>query len=278
MKELNSFDVSKLVKEVEFLVDGKIDKVYQIDKKDIYLQIYVKGKQRQLLRIVAGKYFYLTKTKPDFPENLQRFCSFLRKYIANSRIKSFGQVDHERIIKFNFETKTGNYDLFVELFGKGIFAFVKNDKIISVSEEQIWADRTLKPGEKYVYPKKLDSKNIFDKYKKKGSNITMKLLDEELSVEVIKSQKKVSAKEKEIKKLNNIVQSQTQQLEIVLKKADENKAKGNIIYNNYQEIEKIIIKIKSLKGESWVEIKKQLKSNKLFKDIKEKEGKLILEI
>jgi len=272
MKELNSFDISKLTKEAKFLVGGKVDKIYQSDKKDLYLQIYVKGKSKQLLRIVAGKYFYLTETKPEFPENMLRFCSFLRKYLSNSRIKDFSQVENERIIKITFETKTEDYELYIELFGKGIFALVK-DKIVSVSEDQIWADRLLKKGEEYVYPKKEDSKLIFEKFKKKGSDVSMAKLDKELSVEVIKSHKKVSAKEKEIKKLETIVQKQTQQMDKVLKKADENRKKGDVIYEKYQEIDNLL---KKIKGKSAVEIKKELKNNKLFKDFTE--GKLILEI
>lgn len=272
MKELNSFDVSKLVKEAKFLVDGKIDKIYQSDKKDLYLQIYVKGSKKQLLRIVAGKYFYLTQTKPEFTENMLRFCSFLRKYLSNSRIKSLEQVDFERIIKITFDTKNGEYELYVELFGKGIFALVK-DKILSVSEDQVWADRTLKRGEKYVYPKKSDTKSLFEKFKKKGSDMSMDKLDKELSPLVIKSQKKVSAKEKEIKKLQNIIEKQSQQLGKVLKKSDENKRKGELIYEKYQEIDNLL---KKIKGKSASEIKKELKNNKIFKDIKE--GKLILEI
>ncbi len=267
--ELSSFDVYNLVKESQFLVGAKVDNIYQLDTKDLYLQIYVKEKPKQLLRILAGKCFYLTSTRPEFPENMMRFCSYLRKYMLNARIKSLEQVDYERIIRIVLETKDSQYELYAELFGKGNIVVVKDGKIISVAEEQIWADRVLKNGEQYTYPQRENSKEVFEKFKQKGSTITMAVLDKEFAAELVSTRKASSAKDKEMKKIQNIIEKQTEQLEKVLRTAEENKHKGELIYVHYPELKKLLDAVQQMKGKPWDEIKKKMKGNKLFKDIKE---------
>lgn len=328
MAELSAFDVHKLVNDLQFLVGGKIDNIYQLEQKDIYLQIYVKDKPKQLLRLLAGKCFYLATSKPEFPENPMRFCTYLRKYLANARIISIEQLGFERIIKITLETKDTTYELFTELFGKGNFILVKNNMIVSVAEEQVWADRTLKSGESYVYPKKeynflelneqmlpkflratkqetivkalaadfglgskyaelaltsaaidknaapakTDAKKLFSALKKlrqEGSSITMDVLEKENASQLPKT-KEVSAKAKEIKKIQNILESQAEQLKKVLKEVDENRRKGELIYEQYQEIKDVLQKINTMKGKSEEEIKNSLKSSKIFKNFKER--------
>ena len=267
MKELTAYDIYKLTNEVEFLVGGKVDNIYQTEQKDLYLQIYIKDKPKQLLRILAGKCFYLTKTRPEFPENMQRFCSYLRKYLTNSRIKSIEQVEYERIIKIVLETKDSTYELYAELFGKGNIILVKDNKIISVAEEQIWADRKLKSGEMYIYPKREDTKLMFEKQKEKGSNITMNMLDEEFS-KIIKTMKN-SVKNKEIERIKTIINKQTENLNKALRESEVNKKKGELIYEHYQELKEITTLINSTKNPD--EVTDKLKKYKLFKNLKNKQ-------
>lgn len=261
MKELTAFDVYKLISESHFLISGKVDNIYQTEQKDLYLQIYIKDKPKQLLRIIAGKCFYLTKTRPEFPGNLQRFCAYLRKFLINSRIKSIEQVDYERIIKLVLETKDSNYELFAELFGKGNIILTKDNKIITVAEEQIWADRALKSGEVYTYPKKTDTKTIFEKQKEKGFSVSMEDLDEEFS-KLIKT-KKNSVKDKEIERIKTIIQKQTENLNRALRETEENKRKGELIYENYQELKEITDSIGNNEDTK--------KKYKIVKDIKNKQ-------
>jgi predicted ribosome quality control (RQC) complex YloA/Tae2 family protein len=277
MKELNAYDVSLLVKEAQFLVGGKIDNIYQTDTKDLYLQVYVSGKPKQLLRILGGKCFYLISARPEFPDNQHRLCSFMRKYIVNSRIKSFNQVDNERILQIVVDAKETQYDIFVELFGKGNILISKNKKLIAVAEEQTWADRVIKPGEIYVYPLRPDSKEMFEKQKQKGSDISMQVLDKELGQEILVQKKQNSAKSKEIKKIMNVIEKQSEGLTKAEKDSESNKKKGELIYENYSELKELITKLNSLKGKSIEEIKKSLKSYKLFKDI-DKEGNLVVDL
>lgn len=233
MQELTSFDIFNLVKESQILTGGKINNIYQISNKDLYLQVYA-NQAKQLLRIISGKAFFITKHRPEFPENLQRFCSYLRKYLINSRIKSIEQIDYERIIKIIFEVKGEDFEMIAELFGKGNILFVKNNIILSAIEEQIWADRKLKQGETYSYPKREQSKEMFNRQKKKGSAVTMELLDEEFSK--ITSIKSKTAKEKEIQRIKTIIEKQTEQIEKAVKEAELNNKKGGYIYEHYAEL------------------------------------------
>ncbi len=261
-KYLTINDINKLVKESEFIVTGKIDNIYQTETKDLFLQIYVSGKPKQLLRIVAGKCFYLVSKRPPFDENMHRFCSYLRKYILNSRIISFEQVDYERIIKFTLETKESKYELYAELFGKGNTVLVKEGKIVSVAEEQVWADRILKSGEVYSYPQREDQKEMFEKQKIKGSTVSMAELEKEFSS--IGETKKQQVKNKEITKIENTLEIQEKHLKKILEEAESNKKKGELIYEKYQELNELFEKAKSLKGKSEEEITKDLKNYKLL--------------
>ncbi len=233
MQELTAFDVSNLVKESQVLINGKINNVYQPDNKNIYLQIYA-NQSKHFLRIISGKAFFMTKHRPDFPENLQRFCSYLRKYLLNARIKQIKQIDYERILKIELETKNGTLELIAELFGKGNILLANNGKILSVIEEQLWADRKLKAGENYSYPERIDSKEMFEKQKQKGSKASMNQLDEEFSR--IMQSKSATAKEKEIQRIKVIIEKQAEQMEKAAREAEINKRKGELIYGHYAEI------------------------------------------
>lgn len=267
MKELTAFDISNLVKESAFLVGGKVDNIYQTEQKDLYLQIYVRDKPKQLLRILAGKCFYLVSKRPEFPENPQRLCTFLRKYIGDSKIVSFEQVGYERIIKIVLDSKGTIYEIFAEFFGKGNIIIVKSGKILAVSEEQVWADRVLKSGESYSYPQKQDTKDIFEKQKQKGTTITMKELEEEFS----KGQAavKTNVKNKEIGKIEVTISKQQKHLLEIEKESDLNRKKGDLIYENYEELNKLIEELKQLKGKSEEELKSKLKKYKMFKGMKD---------
>lgn len=252
MKELTAFDVYNLVKEAQILAASKLENIYQTGDKTLYLQFYVSNKPKQLLRIIAGKAFFLTKNRPEFPENIMRFCSYLRKYLAKARIKEIKQIDYERIIKFVFTAKNEDYELFVELFGKGNFILVKNSKIICVAEEQIWHDREIKSGIPYSYPKINDSKEIFQMQKQKGLFVSMEKLDEDFSKET--KSEKTTAKDKEIKKIKTIIEKQTEQLGKILKEAEEHRKKGELIYENYQKLQEIIKKDSSKKSKLVVDL------------------------
>mgnify|MGYP001155948839 CR=1 FL=1 len=152
--QISSTELKYLADEFQLIVESKIDQIYQLDKKDIIIQLHKTGIGKLRLRINSPSFIYLSENKPEVipPKG---FCMTLRKHLSSARIRSISQIGFERIIDILFETKDNQFHLFIELFGKGNIIFTDSDKrIILPAEHQRWADRHIKPGEIYVYPER----------------------------------------------------------------------------------------------------------------------------
>ncbi len=150
---LASLEMHFLIKELQFLADSKIDKIYNPSKKEILLQLYISGIGKKILRIKSPEFFYLTDRKEE-AEKPTGFCMFLRKILNSARIRAISQLEFERILRIDFETKQGKYSLIAEMFSKGNIILLKENKILIAAENQEWSDRAVKPKEEYKYPKK----------------------------------------------------------------------------------------------------------------------------
>ena len=149
---LTSLEIHYLVNELQFLIDSKVDNIYNPAKEELILQLHVPNKGKQLLRIISGKLLYLTSIKKDAGEPTQ-FCMFLRKHLDNARLRAIKQLESERIVEFIFE-KDEERKLIVELFGKGnIILCDKEDIILSALVYHRWKDREIRAKLKYSYPK-----------------------------------------------------------------------------------------------------------------------------
>ncbi len=158
-QELASLELSYLVGELQHLVGGKIDKIYQPSKEELLLQFYVQNKGKLLLRILSGKFIYLTTFKTESPQKPFGYCVYLRKYLNNARLLTIAQVGFERVVKLVLEAKkdgkTVVYHLYAELFGKGnVILCDQKDIILSPLETQTWKDRVVRAKEAYQLPKR----------------------------------------------------------------------------------------------------------------------------
>jgi predicted ribosome quality control (RQC) complex YloA/Tae2 family protein len=154
-KSLTSLEIHAIVKELQSLVNGKLDKISQPQKKQLLLHIHVTNRGRHTLLLAVPNFMYITSHRFESPEKPYGFCMLLRKYISNARLRRIEQLGVERIVEFLFETKDAKYRIIVELFSKGNIILCKEDyTIISPLETQTWRDRTIKPGIKYKAPKK----------------------------------------------------------------------------------------------------------------------------
>lgn len=153
-KELAALELNSIVEELQFLKDGKIDQIFQPEKKKFYFQFYIPNKGKVILRITP-KLIYLTSSRGESSEKPQGYCTYLRKYLSNARVREIKQRGFERIIEFLLEKKEGKYRLMIELFDKGnIILCDENYIVLSPLENQFWKDRTVKAKEKYLWPKK----------------------------------------------------------------------------------------------------------------------------
>lgn len=174
--QLASLEVHYLIKELKILVNGRIDKIFQIGKKEFYIQFHVSNMGKKLLRI-TDRLIYFTDKKPAMEEP-PGFCMFLRKNLNNSRLREINQKEPERIIEFLFESKKGARKLVVELFGGGnLLILDENNIILSAAHYEKYRERHILAKTKYAHPKmqynlfdmKLkDLKDLFKKSKKEN--------------------------------------------------------------------------------------------------------------
>ncbi|MBR9690329.1 hypothetical protein GOV08_01455 [Candidatus Woesearchaeota archaeon] len=187
MKTITSaLELYFLIKEMQFLVGGKVDKVYN-DKKKLLLQLHVTSKGKNLLYVSAPDYFYLTSKKPEFPSLPGGFTAFLRKYLNNTRVKRISQIGFERIVEIEFESKENSYIMILELFAKGNIILCKSDyTIMSAIETKNWSVRTIRGGIKYEFPQKkrnilkMSQKELKDAINNSGKDSVVKALAIEL--------------------------------------------------------------------------------------------------
>ena len=81
-KEISSIELRQIVNEMQFLSDSRTDKISQAES-GFYLTFYARAKGNFTLRILPGKYLYLTKNRPESPEP-SGFCLSLRKNLINT--------------------------------------------------------------------------------------------------------------------------------------------------------------------------------------------------
>ena len=154
--ELTSLDLSILIDEFKELEDGHVQKVYQRGQ-EFTIEVYVAGEGKRRL-ILGPDRAFLSKYKRDNPTRPPGFCMELRKHLG--KIDSINQRGFDRIL----EIESGEHTLVCELFGKGNFILLHEDKIIGALRQEEWADRTIHTGEEYVYPEPTTDPRDSDDY------------------------------------------------------------------------------------------------------------------
>jgi predicted ribosome quality control (RQC) complex YloA/Tae2 family protein len=167
-KELASLEILRIVTELkERITNAKFNKIY-IDferlhntRREVFFEFHVPNKGRQMLHIILPNFIFMTDTKPEMPTTPGGFCTYLRKYLTSARILEIEQCGVERIIKISIDARTREtepkpvvYHMYIELFSKGnIILTNAEDIILSPLEIQKWSERTVRPKEKYMYPR-----------------------------------------------------------------------------------------------------------------------------
>ena len=153
-----------ITSELQQLIGGRIDKIYEPNKNDIILGFYLNGVNYALNICTNAQNYRLhltTHTKPN-PKNALNFCMLLRKYLIGLRIKNIISVNLERVITIEFEGFDDIDDiitkkLIIELMGRhcNVILVDENNMIID-SLRHISSDneltREIIPHVKYVYP------------------------------------------------------------------------------------------------------------------------------
>jgi predicted ribosome quality control (RQC) complex YloA/Tae2 family protein len=184
--ELSSLDLHYLVEELQALKGARVDKIYSPQRKELLFQLFMTGPGKRMLRINAPAYIYLSDFKEDQPERPSGFCTLLRKYLDNTRLREINQLGFERIIELVFEGKEESYRLFAELFSKGNIVLCKEDyTIIMPAEYQEWKGRSIRPKLRYLFPKKsLDFLTLTEKELKEAAESSGKSIVKLLATDI----------------------------------------------------------------------------------------------
>lgn len=160
----DGFVLNAVVSELNCLVGGKIQKVYEPNSNEILLSIYANGLQYALAMNVSSNFYsiYLTTTKKENPLVAPNFCMLLRKYLINFKIAKITTMGLERIVIIELTGNDENHTpvtrkLIVELMGKhsNILLLSEENKIIDSLKHfsiQTGANRDISPRYTYIFP------------------------------------------------------------------------------------------------------------------------------
>lgn len=230
--EISSLELFYMVKELNDLVGGRIDKVYQKDREFLFT-MHVRSRGRKMLKIMPNA-VYLTEYKEEFPKTPHGFCTFLRKRLGGTAIKSIFQKDFERIIEIEFEGKEDNYRIIIEIFNKGNVILCDEDyKVISALESHKWKDRTVRGGIKYEFPPSqtnilfLDEKEVAKIIKESNKDSIVKILAIDFGLGGLYAEE-LCALSKIDKDKETLSPAEIKKIADVLKKLLKKKIKSNI--------------------------------------------------
>jgi len=112
--EITAFDLSFLVRELQTLVNGRLDKIYVLEDRGFLLSFG----NKTLLQVEPGK-CWTPLEKPEMPEQIHPFAAQLRKLIGNSKVLKVEQVCSERILALRVLRSEKEFTLYLEIFGRG---------------------------------------------------------------------------------------------------------------------------------------------------------------
>jgi predicted ribosome quality control (RQC) complex YloA/Tae2 family protein len=152
MKEsMSSFDISAVVKEMQALVGGRIEKVYHPSLDQLVLSAKVPGEKKVFVHFRVGRWLYVSEKGLESPGPPSDFAMMLRKRITNARILEVKQQGFDRIVALELE-KEGHFDLILELFGDGNVILVENGTIVQPLTSHTWKHRDVRARKPFLFP------------------------------------------------------------------------------------------------------------------------------
>lgn len=174
-----------IIKELDPLIGGKIDKIHEPDKNTIILGIYSQGKNHSLNICIDTRNcrINLTAHSRINPLVAPNFCMLLRKHLIGGRISKISMLGLERLINIEIETINEFNEieiktLIIELMGRHSNIILTNsqnviiDSMRHISSETSY--REILPSRNYTLPNsdKFDfmAINNFDDFYSKLAN------------------------------------------------------------------------------------------------------------
>jgi predicted ribosome quality control (RQC) complex YloA/Tae2 family protein len=152
-EEMSSVDVFAVVAELQFLLDAKLEKVYQHTPDEIRLRLQEFKTGKYDLIAEAGRRLHISSHPRESPKLPPAFAMILRKYMMGGRITAIRQRGFDRIVDIEVVRAGEKTVLVVEIFAKGNVILLDGDrKIIMPLKSAKMKDRDVLRGETYEYP------------------------------------------------------------------------------------------------------------------------------
>lgn len=152
MKEsLSSFDVAAVVRELQGVIGGRVDKVYHPTLDHLVLAVRLPSEGKKFLHFHVGHWLYASDRAAEMPQTPSDFAMMLRKRIANARITDVRQQGFDRIAVLSLE-KEEKFELVLELFGDGNVILVKEGVIVQPLTSHTWKHRDVRAKKEFVFP------------------------------------------------------------------------------------------------------------------------------
>ena len=150
---MSGFDLRAVARELNAFSGAYVKKAYMPHYEQIVLRINPKGMDQFDLVLVRGARIYTSNRDRPMPMTPPPFAMVLRKHLKNARMTGVRQLGFDRVLCFDFDTKFGQYHLYVEVFRDGnIILTDEEDTIIQPLTHASYAGRTLKKGVTYQPP------------------------------------------------------------------------------------------------------------------------------
>ncbi|MFH0817445.1 MAG: NFACT family protein [Candidatus Micrarchaeota archaeon] len=151
MRSASNLEYFHLCREFQCLVDGRLDKFYDMENGEFRLRVRIIGKHEDLA-VKLGERIHLTKYIRDAPKTPSNLAMHLRKRIEGLRIESIRQHDLDRVIEIRFYGEESHTLVFEKLAEGNLLLLGANDKILRCFRRDEWKDRVLKEGSIYKFP------------------------------------------------------------------------------------------------------------------------------
>ncbi len=148
------------------LINGRIKKIYQPEKRLLNFNLRQPGKNYRLLISAHPQKarVHISNLSFDNPRQPPTFCMLLRKYLSGGIIKDVTQPNFERILNILIENNNKLYTLILEIMGRysNVILIDENntvlDSMIRITKK-ISRERNLYPGTEYHLPPAQDKLN-----------------------------------------------------------------------------------------------------------------------
>ncbi len=296
MRVITTPEIALLAKELKEFVGFYIDRFYEVAEDRFRIKLSRRGAQTENLQIILSH--AVNKTSyVERQEHASNFALAVRKRIEGFMIGDVSQYNGDRILLVRLKKGENEANMIIEMFGKGNMILADAGMVIQLAYKvHDFKDRKIRPGERYIPPKKgfakeaeaLEAKPAV--YRKEGKVVDYSLAGEEregMEKQALKTlqealdifyyenpitvKRESTAKEKRVEELTLSIAKQEAGLASVDRDIEANKEKGALLLAHLREINQLVEAMQANKRLTKDELQRMFPKIKVLNvDLKEK--------